>query len=218
MTYKQSRNYENIQLHNPDKTGYYDIPPIHSIAEDFKTCEFIAFSDALQNKTPENVGVHFYIDDYRFERLWNNPRQYLEMLRKFKYVLSPDFSMFTDFPKAMNIYNHYRKHWLASYFQSEGIKIIPTICWSDEESFKWCFDGEPLNSVVSVSSIGAAQSKESINLFLKGYEAMLEKLAPKQVLYFGKCLLEDQYTSNVVFLQTSQQKRLDYLNQKTASC
>lgn len=34
-----------------------------------------------------------------------------------------------------------------------GINVIPTICWSNHESFEWCFDGEPTHSVVRYQNI-----------------------------------------------------------------
>lgn len=66
-----------------------------------------------------------------------------------------------------------------------GIKVIPTIGWSDKESFKWCFDGEPKNSIVAVSSIGTQKYKESKKAFLDGYNKMLEILKPTKILFWG---------------------------------
>lgn len=80
-----------------------------------------------------NCGVHFFLDDYQFQRLWNTPDRYIESLQKFSCVLSPDFSLYTDYPTALQIYNHYRKHWIGAYLQLYGIEVIPTICWSDEK-------------------------------------------------------------------------------------
>ena len=56
------------------------------------------------------------------------------MLREFRYVLSPDFSTYTEFPKAIQIYNHYRKHWVGAYLQEAGVNVIPTISLSTEDS------------------------------------------------------------------------------------
>lgn len=44
--------------------------------------------------------------------------------------------------------------------QMYGIDVIPTISWSDRESFEWCFDGEPVDGAVAVSSVGVMNSKE----------------------------------------------------------
>jgi hypothetical protein len=94
--------------------------------------------------------------------------------------------MYTDFPKAMQIYNHYRKHWCAAYMQMNGLRVIPTIAWSDESSFEWCFDGEPVGSVVAVSSVGTQNSKAKKAAFLRGYEEMMKRLSPERVIFFGK--------------------------------
>ncbi|MEI8083290.1 MAG: DUF4417 domain-containing protein, partial [Actinomycetes bacterium] len=34
----------------------------------------------------------FYEDDYRFNRLWNDPERYIRRLARFAGVVSPDFS------------------------------------------------------------------------------------------------------------------------------
>lgn len=57
----------------------------------------------------------------------------IPMLQQFRYVLIPDFSLYTDFPKALQIWNHYRKHWIGAYMQLYGIDVIPTIAWNTEE-------------------------------------------------------------------------------------
>lgn len=100
-------------------------------------------------------------------------------------MCAPDFSTYTDMPVAMQIYNHYRKHWIAAYWQMHGITVYPTISWSDESSYAWCFDGEPRGGVVSVSSVGTQNSVESKRLFMRGYEAMMKALDPAWVIFYG---------------------------------
>ncbi len=131
------------------------------------------------------VGMQFYGYDYQFARLWNAPGKYLPMLSRVRCCLSPDFSIYTNVPDVLGMYNHYRKHWLAAYWQQNGIQVFPTICWGDEKTFDWCFLGEPHHSVVSVSSVGTQKSKESKEMFMYGYDAMLERLQPSHILFFG---------------------------------
>ena len=156
--YKTQRNYENAQRMLFDGVGQYDIPELEPVQ--FDNAEFIGFNYARNAKEPENKAVHFFLDDYQFTRVWTDPDKYTAMLQRFKYVLTPDFSLYTDFPKSLQIYNHYRKHWLGAYWQMHGINVIPTICWSDRKSFEWCFDGEPTQGVVAVSSVGTQNSTE----------------------------------------------------------
>lgn len=178
---------ENIQKANFQSRNKWNIPTIVGIKEFDKKVQFIGFNYAktFEKQQKTDYGVHFFLDDYQFERLWKRPDKYIELLRKFKYVLSPDFSMYMDYPKAMQMWKHYQKHWLGAYMELFGIKVIPTIGWSDKESFKWCFDGEPKNSIVAVSSIGTQKYKESKKAFLDGYNKMLEILKPTKILFWG---------------------------------
>lgn len=182
--YRQGRNYENLNRGIFRGTGAYDIPIIQP--EQVKVDRFIGFNYAKGCKLPEDKGLHFFVDDYQFSRVWNNPEAYLPMLARFKCVCTPDFSTYTDFPKAVQIYNHYRKHWLGAYWQQNGVTVIPTISWSSVDSLKWCFNGEPAGGAVAVSSVGTQLNAQSRALFMAGYNAMLARLRPTTIYFYGK--------------------------------
>lgn len=129
---------------------------------------------------------------------------YIDILKKFKYVMTPDFSTYTDFPKAIQIYNHYRKHWVGAYMQMNGIKVIPTISWSTPDSFEWCFDGEPEGGTVAVSSVGCMNSKEKKTLFLNGYHAMVERLRPESIIFYGN--VPEECKGNIVHIKAFSDK------------
>ena len=199
---KMYRNYENVQRMLFNGIGEYDIPQIESIQ--FNNAEFIGFNYARNAKEPENKAVHFFLDDYQFTRVWTEPDRYIPMLQRFKYVLTPDFSLYTDFPKPLQIYNHYRKHWIGAYWQMYGINVIPTICWSDQKSFEWCFDGEPTQSVVAVSSVGTQNNKEKKRCFLDGYHEMVERLQPTQIIFYGR--VPDECKKNIIHIKQFSEK------------
>jgi len=65
---------------------------------------------------------HFYVDDNRFEQVWRDP---VGVANSACYaVVEPNFSVYTDMPKAVAIWQMFRKRWLARWFQSIGIRII----------------------------------------------------------------------------------------------
>ncbi|MCM1154245.1 MAG: DUF4417 domain-containing protein [Roseburia sp.] len=200
--YRQTKNYENLQKRIFDGAGEYGIPEIK--LTQYEKCEFIGFNYAKSEKNRTDKGVHFFLDDYQFCRLWNDIDRYVDMLSQFKYVMSPDFSAYTDFPKAIQIYNHYRKHWVGAYLQEYGVNIIPTISWSTPDSFEWCFDGEPASGTVAVSSVGAANSKAKKELFLQGYNAMMERLKPETILFYGK--VPEECEGNIVEIKAFYEK------------
>lgn len=214
-----TKNHQNTQkmiFSESQCEGEYGIPIIRPLRENFDWCEFIPFNYAKTESGRDYKGIHFYLDDYQFERLWNTPTRYINLLYDFKYVLTPDFSMYTDYPKALQVFNHYRKHWLGAYWQRHGIPVIPTIGWADKESFAWCFDGEPKNSIVSVSSVGVCQNKESIRAFMNGYIEMLDRLHPTKILFFGKPIVKEHMTDygNIVLMENRMRSRLIELSKR----
>lgn len=193
--YRNRRNYENLERQIFDGVGEYGIPQIEPVTYE-GGCDWIGFNYAKTCKKPEKKGVHFFLDDYQFNRLWTGIDRCIPMLQRFRYVMSPDFSTYTDFPKAIQIYNHYRKHWVGAYLQEEGIQVIPTISWSTPDSFAWCFDGEPEGATVAVSSVGCMNSIGKKRLFLAGYEEMVQRLQPETIIFYGS--VPDECMGNIV--------------------
>ena len=196
-------NFENLDKFSFAGVGKYEIPQIDPETK-YPGGEFVGMNYALTEKFPESKIMHCFVDDYQFIRYWNNPDKYLPVLSKFSAVCSPDFSTYTDMPLAMQIYNHYRKHWLAAYWQLNGITVYPTISWSDESSYGWCFDGEPVGGVVAVSSVGTQKNKESKRLFLLGYEEMMKRLDPAWVIFYG--IVPEECDWNVIRVSPEYQK------------
>lgn len=201
--YRNRRNYENLERQIFDGVGEYGIPQIEPVTYE-GGCDWIGFNYAKTCKEPEKKGVHFFLDDYQFNRLWTDVDRYIPMLQKFRYVMSPDFSTYTDFPKAIQIYNHYRKHWVGAYLQEAGIQVIPTISWSTPDSFEWCFDGEPQGGVVAVSSLGVMNSKEKKELFLIGYKEMVRRICPDTIIFYG--YVPDECIGNIVRVRAFTEK------------
>lgn len=186
MNYRQTRDYENLQKRIFHGVGPYQVPQMIPVeASDFHVDNWISFNFMRTCDEPEIHGVHFFVDDYQFVRVWKNPDAYVGKLQKFQAVCAPDFSMYTDFPRVMQIYNHYRKHWVGRYWQSQGVNVIPTIGWSDHSSYEWCFDGDPVQSVVAVSSVGTQNNDISSKLFNDGWDEMLKRLDPQLIVFYG---------------------------------
>lgn len=201
--YRQERNYENLNKIMFDGAGAYGVPVLAPVQ--CSVDSWISFNFAKTCRDPENYGIHFFIDDYQFTRLWSQPDAYTAMLSKYRAVMTPDYSLYTDFPKAIQIYNHYRKHWLGAYWQKRGLTVVPTVGWSDEDSLNWCFDGEPVGGTVAVSAVGTQMDNRARYLFDMGYKAMLEKLQPETIIFYG-AIPEGLDTGNVIRIAAYQDK------------
>ena len=185
MNYRNTRCYLNCEKHIFDGVGEFDIPEIEPIDIDVTDTPMVGFNYAKTEKESEKKIVHFFLDDYQFERVWNNPDIYLSVLQRFKAVVTPDFSTYLDFPKAVQIFNTYRRQWCGAYWQSYGIKVIPTVRWIEGQD-RWCFDGIPKNALICLSTIGGFRDKEVKKLWLEGYHRVLDALEPSHILFYGK--------------------------------
>lgn len=155
--------------------------------EKYNGCtDFVGFNYVRSLRHKAGRGVHFYLDDYQFERVWKRLEVNTLNLIGFSAVMTPEFSMYADWKKPVQKWNHFRKQVCGSYFQSYGLTVYPSINWSDDESFNWCFEGEPEGATVCVSAMGTFRHEESRKAFLKGYDAMLERLRPETILFYGK--------------------------------
>lgn len=67
------------------------------------------------------VTYHFYVDDYRFEKLWKDPINLLTS--GCKAIVEPNCSCHDQTPIAMGIQLIYKKRWLSRYLQECGIKV-----------------------------------------------------------------------------------------------
>ena len=122
-------------------------------------------------------------------QIWNDPEPRIEKLKKYKAVLAPNYSIYTEMPLSLKVYNTFRSRWCGAYLQSKGIKVIPTVVWGEPNTFWFCFDGITQGSVVAVSTLGVRKEK---SLFMQGYNEMIRKVKPKAVICYGEPFEEMQ--------------------------
>lgn len=139
--------------------------------------------DKVNQSDDYNKIVHFFLDDYKFEGIYNNPETKLEKLKQYKAVLTPDFSMFVEMPIALQLFATFKNRWVGAYLQEQGISVIPTVRWGDLTSFNFCFDGIEKRSIVAVSTIGVKKEKSH---FMLGYNEMLSRIKPSKIICYGK--------------------------------
>lgn len=176
--------------------GPYEIPMLKPESYE-KELKWIPFNYAgSMHYKREEYGVHFFISDYQFQRLWTAREKYAKMITEYGAFMTPDFSPYTDWPFMVQIWNHYRKHLLGAWMQELGCIVYPTVTWTDEKSWKWCFDGEPWRGTVCVSSVGMMKNKENYRMMVRGYDKMMEVLEPETILFYGK--IPKECTGNIV--------------------
>ena len=163
-------------------------------AEAFEPSYLVPHRQKVRTDRPLSGGaVHFFLDDGRFEPVWKTPRKGLSYVEGVGAALTPDFSLYPEMPLALQLFNVYRNRWCGAFWQSRGVRVIPTVGWSDARSYPFCFLGVEEGSTVAVSTVGLGDprgtrgaSKEERGLFRAGFAEMLSRISPRLVLLYGE--------------------------------
>lgn len=176
--------FHSFLVENADYEGYFELPKIKTtniIPE-----KLVTFSKAMAKTwTDFDYWVMFYEHDIKFERLWHNPRQYLAKLKKFKGIISPDFSLYRNMPLCMQMWNTYRGRALSVWLQNNGVEIIPNVRFNDERTYEFCFDGIEKFKTVAIGTHGCIKGKADREYFKNGLAELVKRLSPKTIIVYG---------------------------------
>ena len=176
--------FHSFLVEKADYDGYFELPKIRTSSQ--LPDRVITFSKAMAKAWNDfDCWVMFYEHDVKFERLWHNPKQYLAKLKKFKGIISPDFSLYRNMPLCMQMWNTYRGRAIAVWLQNNGVEIIPNVIFGDERTFSFCFDAVEEYKTVAVGTHGCIRRKEDKIFFKIGLARMVQKLSPKTIIVYG---------------------------------
>lgn len=174
--------FHAFMVQNATYDGKLEIPRI--APEIAAPKKLISFSKAISG-TDYDAWVHFYEDDASFERLWNRPFKYLPILKRYKGVIAPDFSLYRDMPLVMQHWNIYRSHAVAVWLQSEGVPVISNVRWGDERTYDVCCCGVPKGATIAVGSHGCIKLLQDREFFVNGLNHVVSTINPKTIVVYG---------------------------------
>ena len=188
MQYQGIRNaYNNQEKVIFEGVGEFGIPPLRPVDFELGSSQLVRIDKAIKCPHPEDKVLHFFTHDYVFEKVWKLPDRYIEVFGRFRAIIAPDFSLYVDYPKAAQIWSHFKKHWLGAYYSQSGITVIPCIRWleGDPGGFDWCLDGEPLHSTICVSTLGGIKGQWRKDDFLQSLQRAVDVLVPSRIIIVG---------------------------------
>ena len=127
----------------------------------------------------------FYTADRNFERAWSNPRAFSKTLMRYSYVLSPDFSVYLDMPRPMQLASILKNKALAAWWQECGLNVIPSVSWTTVEHIEEDLEGWPKHSVIAINSTRLGRDRRAKHNWVEGYEATISILEPSFILRYG---------------------------------
>lgn len=133
--------------------------------------------------------VCWYVDDYKFDGphgIWHDSASVLRVLCHFAGAITPDFSTYQDFPEPIKMYNTYRMRAYGYWLGKNGIAVINNVRWGTPETWKYCWDGIPKNSMVCIGTVGGSPRKLiDRDRFETGLHELVRVLKPHTVVVYG---------------------------------
>ena len=164
MTSKSMRDNPLFMRNNFDSVGKWGIPLIKKQELTADNIMLVACSDTRKNDNEANKkkGVHFFVDDYRFNGVYDNPERTFERYSQYAFLLSPDFSTYADMDLWRQLESVAKNRWVGAYWQSKGKIVIPTISWSDVRSFDFCFTVLSREALLLLVWLGASNLNSNL--------------------------------------------------------
>ncbi len=174
--------FNSFLVNSAEYSGLFEFPVVLPVQN--RPNRLIPFSRAI-SLGDYDYWIHFYEDDYLFERLWKNPRKYLSILKRFNGVILPDFSLYRDMPLVMQLWNIYRSRALGTWLQQNQINVIPNVRFGDKRTFRYCCDGLSSGGVIAVGSYGTIKNRQDRDIFIAGLDVVIQRLSPTAIVVYG---------------------------------
>lgn len=134
--------------------------------------------------------VCFYEDDGDFDSvggIWFRNDKAYKILSHFAGIITPDFSTYQDFPYPLKIWNIYRMRAFGYWYGTlNGGNVINNVRWGTPETFDYCFEGIPKNSIVAIGTVGGSPRKlVDRKRFEDGLAEMVNRLSPHTIIVYG---------------------------------
>jgi hypothetical protein len=159
------------------------MPVIERQTVGLRDLQYVGFQNSKRKDSPaaRNKTLGFFLPDSKFEHVCFKPWNYCDWLAQYKQVLSPDLSCYRDMPLEEQWASVYRSRLIGAFWQYRGLTVIPSVSWSDERSFSFCFQGLEKGAIVAVSTIGTGSSQ---NYFIAGFRELCRIVEPEAVICY----------------------------------
>lgn len=186
--YEKSLKKQKLTRGQFKTVGKYGMPLIRKQEIDLDKIDLWGYvKTKLNDEENKDKTIHFFTYDWNFENVFDKPEKTMEKLDQYYALLSPEFSLYWDMPKAVQIYNTFKNRWCGAFWQKQGKIVIPTVCSAGPNSYDFCFDGIEEGSVVAISTYRRERYRHEI---MQSYNKMLEVIKPSAIIIYGEAFPE----------------------------
>ena len=137
--------------------------------------------DVVDEKT---TAICFYCNDLGFQPIINNPKKYLEYLKKYSMVVGLDASPYDDMPLVVQKSQIYINLALTYYFGYNKIKVLPNIRLGDDRTLS-SLEAYPKNTLIAIGTNGFVKKANVRNILINQFKKIIDTLEPTGLCIYG---------------------------------
>lgn len=204
------KGIDNMQIiASLPKTDKNHFPVVHAVQDVRDDLQYVSF-EARNRFSGKECMLGFFLYDYKFNKpLWDRLEETTSLISHYETIIGPDYSLYLGSGwEVQNKYNIYKSRAITAYWQYCGLKVIPVATWGDAESFNYCFEGLPENSVIAVCGIGHDCTPWRHHLWCAAIAELVRQKHPTKILVYGgkPCFIES-VSVKMVFIEDFITKR-----------
>lgn len=121
------RNTRSSGLIPVQTAGIEKIPVIKALSSTVKPSRLVRFDEWNSALDCQDAVLHFYTSDKRMRHVLANPPKWTYRLSAARAVISPDLSLFQDYPPSLRILHTRINRAAAAHWQSHGVEVIANV-------------------------------------------------------------------------------------------
>ncbi len=133
---------------------------------------------------PEKAGMSFYCNDSGFIPILNNPKGYVEKLRKYYCIVGIDPSPYDNMPLVVQKSQIFNNLAITYYYGTQGLKIIPNVRLGNNETIG-ALSAFPKNTLIAVGTNGFTHKITNRETFKNQISIVVEVLNPSGIIVYG---------------------------------
>jgi hypothetical protein len=145
-------------------------------------------SDSLRGLPRDRHMIGFYVDDYRFDCLYDETAKYVAKILNLgtRVCIAPNYSMFAEgVPEMLSMFNAFKARYVSRYMQEAGIAVIPDINWGNVSSYQYAWLGIPKGVPAVSVQLQNTASADEFKRACSGLRAALDAIEPRSLLVYG---------------------------------
>lgn len=146
--------------------------------------ELIQWDRRYDVADPNETGISFYCSDLGFQPILNNPKAYVDKLRKYEVVVGLDASPYDNMPLWVQKSQIGLNLSITYYYGTKGIKVIPNVRLGDNRTIS-SLEAYPHHTLIAVGTNGFVKRIKNRVVFAEQVQIIIDTLEPTGICVYG---------------------------------